>query len=102
MDYSIKKTDKFKDQLIDILIYISNTFSKKEASEYLTYIEKMIDSIGQFPYVGIVPRYQPIAKQGYRAIVCKQNIIFYRVDEQKKEIILEIIVSSKRYYLNLI
>ena len=56
----------------------------------------------EFPYIGVVPRYQSIAKQGYRAIICKQNIVFYKVNEETKEIILNIIVSSKRNYINLI
>ena len=36
------------------------------------------------------------------ALVCKQNIIFYKVNEEKKEIVLHIIVSSKKNYLYMI
>ena len=61
-----------------------------------------LNELKEYPYIGVVPRYQPIAKQGYRAIICKQNIIFYKVNESSKEIILNIIVSSKRNYINLI
>lgn len=102
MSYSIKRTDKFNDQLIDIIMYISDAFSKKEAIDYLDYLENIIDSLKEFPYMGLVPRYQAISKQGYRALICKQNIIFYRVDEVNKEIMLGIIVPSKRNYINLI
>jgi hypothetical protein len=59
-------------------------------------------NVKEFPYIGVVPRYQSIAKQGYRAIICKQNILFYKINEETKEIILNIIVSSKRNYLNLV
>ena len=67
-------------------------------------ILKMLEeaNLRDFPYIGIVPRYQAIAKQGYRAIICKQNIVFYKVKEDSKEIILSIIVPSKRNYINLI
>ncbi len=102
MSYSIKRTDKFNDQLIDIIMYIGYAFSKKEAVDYLDYLENTIDSLKEFPYMGLVPRYQAISKQGYRALICKQNIIFYKVDEVNKEIMLDIIVSSKRNYINLI
>ncbi len=102
MSYSIKRTDKFNDQLIDIIMYIGDAFSKKEAVDYLDYLENIIDSLKEFPYMGLVPRYQAISKQGYRALICKQNIIFYKVDEVNKEIMLDIIVSSKRNYINLI
>ncbi len=102
MSYKIIRTDKFNDQLIDIIMYIRDSFSKKEAQEYLDYLEKEISNLKDFPYIGVIPRYQPIAKQGYRAIICKQNIIFYKVNESTKEIVLNIIVSSKRNYINLI
>ena len=102
MSYSIKRTDKFNDQLIDIIMYTNDAFSKKEATEYLEYLENIIDSLKESPYMGLVPRYQAISKQGYRALICKQNIIFYKVDEINKEIMLGIIVPSKRNYINLI
>lgn len=102
MGYSIIRTDKFNDQLTDIIMYINNAFSKKEAIEYLNYLEEQINNLKNFPLIGVVPRYQAISKQGYRALICKQNIIFYKIDENKKEIVLHIIVSSKRNYINLI
>ena len=102
MCYKIVRTDKFNDQLTDIIMYIRDAFSKKEAVDYLDYLESIINNLKDFPYVGVVPRYQPIAKQGYRAIICKQNILFYKVKEDSKEIILSIIVSSKRNYINLV
>ncbi len=102
MSYKIVRTDKFNDQLTDIIMYIRDAFSKKEALDYLSYLEKEIKNLRDFPYIGVVPRYQAIAKQGYRAIICKQNIVFYKVNESTKEIVLNIIVSSKRNYLNLI
>ena len=102
MSYKIIRTDKFNDQLTDIIMYIRDAFSKKEALDYLNYLETVINNLKEFPYIGVVPRYQSIAKQGYRAIICKQNIICYKVNENTKEVVLSIIVSSKRNYLNLI
>ncbi len=43
-----------------------------------------INNLSEFPYIGVIPRYQAIAKQGYRSLICKQNIIFYKVNEEKK------------------
>ncbi len=102
MSYKIVRTDKFNDQLTDIIMYIRDTFSKKEAVDYLNYLETIMNNLKDFPYIGVVPRYQPIAKQGYRAIICKQNILFYKINEENKEIFLNIIVTSKRNYINLI
>ena len=102
MGSKIVRTDKFNDQLTDIIMYIKDAFSKKEAIDCLNYLETTINELKESPYIGVVPRYQAIAKQGYRAIICKQNIIFYKVNESSKEIFLNIIVSSKRNYINLI
>lgn len=102
MDYILLRTDKFNDQLIDIIMYLNDTFCQKEAIDYLMYLEEQIEKLKEYPFMGTVPRYQAINKQGYLALVSKQNIIFYKVNEEKKEIVLHIIVSSKRNYLNLI
>ena len=42
MSYKIIRTDNFNDQLTDIIMYIRDTYSKKEALEYLDYLEKEI------------------------------------------------------------
>ena len=42
MKYSVIRTDKFNDQLTDIILYINATFSKKEAIEYLDFLEIQI------------------------------------------------------------
>ena len=102
MKFEVFRTDKFNDQLIDIVMYLNNTYTKKEAVAYLNYLEEQINNLSEYPKLGVVPRYQAIAKQGYRALICKQNIIFYKINEEKKQIILHIIVSAKRNYLNLI
>ena len=100
--YKILRTDVFNDQLTDIVLYIASNFSKKEAKDYLDYLENEIGKLSLFPLMGYVPRYQPISKQGYRALIARQNIIFYKVNEAKEEITLRIIVSAKRNYINLI
>ena len=102
MKYLIFRTDKFNDQLTDIIMYTATNYSNTIALDYLAYIENEVNNLSDYPYMGSVPRYQAISKQGFRALICKQNIIFYKVNEEKKEIVLHIIVSSKRNYINLI
>lgn len=101
-EYKILRTDIFNDQLTDFILYIDANFSKKDALFFLEDLENAIDKLKFFPLMGYIPRYQPIAKQGYRALIVKQNIIFYKVNEEKEEITLHIIVSAKRNYINLI
>lgn len=102
MKYIIKRTDKFNDQLTDNIMYTASNHSKDVALDYLEYLEKEVNNLSDYPFSGIVPRYQAIAKQGFRAVICKQNIIFYKVNEERKEIVLHIIVLTKRNYINLI
>lgn len=102
MKFEVLRTDKFNDQLTDIIIYLNNTYTKKEAVAYLNYLEEQINNLSKYPKLGVVPRYQAISKQGYRALICKQNIIFYKINEEKKQIMLHVILSAKRNYLNLI
>lgn len=102
MKFEVFRTDKFNDQLTDIIMYLSKTYTKKEAVEYLNYLEEQIDNLSEYPKLGVIPRYQAISKQGYRALICKQNIIFYKINEEKKQIMLHIIVPAKRNYQSLI
>ena len=102
MDYKILRTDKFNDQLFDVILYIKSAFSKKEALEYLDYLEEQINNLKKFPKLGVVPRFVSISRQGYRALICRQNIIFYKINEEKKTITLHIIVPGKENYINLI
>ena len=71
MKYIIKRTDKFNDQLTDIILYIASNYSNAVALDYLAYLEKEVNNLADYPYSGSVPRYQAIAKQGFRAINIK-------------------------------
>ena len=102
MKFEVFRTDKFNDQLTDIIMYLKNAFTKKEAVEYLNYLEEQINILREYPEIGVVPRYQAIAKQGYRALICQQNIIFYKINKDKKQIMLHLVVPAKTNYLNLI
>ena len=102
MKYLIYRTDFFNDQLQDIVLYIRDDFSQDEANEYLDYLEEQLENLSSFPYIGVVPRHTSIAKQGYRVLMVKQNLIFYKVFDDRKMIVLYAIISSKRKYEDLI
>lgn len=102
MNYKILKTDKFNDQIQDIILYIASVNSKKVALDYLNIIERSINQLQDFPYKGLVPRYQAIRKQGFRCLIVESHLIFYKVFEDIKTVILYAIFSCKQEYLNLI
>ena len=102
MNYKILNTDRFNDNLQDIITYIRDEFSLKEAIEYLNYLEKQINNLMEFPNIGTIPHSLTLSKQGYRVLIGKQNLIIYKIDTINKIITLYTIVSSKQDYNNLL
>lgn len=103
MKYNIVRTDKADEQLREIIFYIADDSGSIDiALNYLDKIEKAINRLEDFPMSGSVPRYSILRKQGYRVLIVERHLIFYKIDEDKKEIIIYAIVDSRREYRNLI
>lgn len=101
--YEILRTDKAEDQLREIIYYIADdSGSIDTALRYLDKIEKSIDRLKEFPNSGSVPRYSILKKQGYKVIIVEKHLLFYKVNEEKKTVIIFAIVDGRREYLNLI
>ena len=85
--------------MVDIVRYISRDLCNPTAAEHLaTELIETGDSIPGFPYAN--PAYAPIRplKHEYRKLPVANYIIFYRVDESKKEIIVSRVIYAKRDY----
>ena len=54
------------------------------------------------PFKGVEPRYLVLKRQGYKVLILEKNIVFYKVDEQKKEVIVYAVVDQRQDYLNII
>ncbi len=101
--YKILRTDKAEDQLRDIIYYIAdNSGSIDLALGYLYKIEESINRLKEFPNSGHIPRYSILRKQAYRVVVVEKHLIFYKVNEEKKTVIIYAIVDGRREYKNLI
>ena len=101
--YKIMKTDKAEDQLRDIIYYIADdSGSIDTALKYLDKIEESINRLKEFPNSGSIPRYSILKKQGYRVVIVEKHLIFYKVSEENKTVIIYAIVDGKREYQNLI
>ena len=97
------RTDKAEDQLRDIIYYIAdNSGSVDTALKYLDKIEESINRLKEFPNLGSIPRYSILKKQGYRVVIVEKHFIFYKVNEEKKTVIIYAIVDGRREYQNLI
>lgn len=102
MSYNILKTDMFNDQIQDIILYIASVNSKNVALYYFNKIKGSINQLQDFSYKGVIPRYQTIKKQGFRCLIIKSHLIFYKVFEDIKTVILYAFFSCKQECLNLI
>lgn len=51
---------------------------------------------------GTVPKYSVLRKQGYRVLIVERHLIFYKVNERNKIVIVYAVVDGRREYRNLL
>lgn len=103
MMYALLRTDKANDQLYSIIQYIVEDSGSIDVA--LKYLDKMEAEIGRLrttPHMGSYPRYSTLKRQGYRVLIVQRHLVFYKVDEDKRQVIIYAIVDSRQQYLNLI
>lgn len=103
MKYKIIRTDKADEQLREVIFYIAEDSGSIDiALNYLNKIEKAINSLEGFPMSGSIPRYSILKKQGFRVLIVERHLIFYKINEDKKEVVIYAVVDGRREYRNLI
>ncbi|SCP98566.1 type II toxin-antitoxin system RelE/ParE family toxin [Anaerobium acetethylicum] len=103
MKYNIIRTDKADQQLRDILFYIADDSGDVEiALVYLNKIEAAINRLQEFPLSGSIPRYAILRKQSYRVLIVERHLIFYKIKEADKTVIIYAVVDGRQEYKNLI
>ena len=103
MKYRILRTDKANDQLYSILQYIAEDSGSVElALKYLDVLEAEIRKLEITPHIGSRPRYSILRKQGYRVLIIRRHLVFYKSDDERQEVIIYAVVDSRQQYLNLI
>ena len=103
MKYQILRTDKANEQLRDIIFYIADDSGSVDiALNYLDKIENAIKRLEDFPLSGSIPQYSILRKQGYRVLVVEKHLIFYKVNELEKMVIIYAVVDGRREYRNLL
>lgn len=103
MKYKIFRTLKADNQLREIIFYIAeNSGSTEAALNYLSKLEKAICQLEDFPMSGVKPKYAVLQKQGYLMLIVEKHLIFYKIDSEKKQVIIYAVVDSRRAYRNLV
>lgn len=103
MKYKIVRTDKAEEQLRDLIFYIAHDSGNVDiALGYLDKIETAINRLQEFPESGSIPRYSILKKQGYRVVIVERHLVFYKINEEAKIVVIYAIVDGRREYCNLI
>lgn len=103
MEYKILRTDKADEQLRDIIFYIAEDSGSVDiALNYLDKLENAISNLSIFPNSGSVPRYATLRRQGYKVLIVEQHLVFYKVNDTSKTVIIYAVVDGRREYKNLI
>ena len=102
MKYSIIRTEVADAGIRKIILYIQENFGNATALEKLDYIESRIKTLADNPYLGVDPRYPVLRRQGYKVLVLKKDLVFYKVDENNHNVVIYAVVDARQDYLNII
>ena len=58
--------------------------------------------MGDNPYIGTVPKYLVLKRQGYKVLILKKDLVFYKIDEENKKVVVYAVVDQRQDYLNII
>ena len=102
MKYNVIRTDTADAGIRKIILYVAKNFGNKVALEKLNEIEKRINQLGDDPYIGADPRYLVLKRQGYKVLMLEKDLVFYKIDEDKKNVVIYAVVDQRQDYLNII
>ena len=102
MKYHIIRTDTADEGIRKIILYVAANFGNKVALEKLDDIEASINKLANDPYIGIIPRYPRLKRQGYKVLILDKDLVFYKIDEANKEVIIYAVVDQRQDYINII
>ena len=52
--------------------------------------------------MGMKPKYPVLRRQGYRVLIMKKNLCFYKVNDSKREVVIYAVVDQRQDYLSLV
>lgn len=81
---------------------IAENFGNAVALEKLEELEQSILDLGINPFKGAEPRYLVLKRQGYRVLILEKNLVFYKINEEQKEVIVYAVVDQRQDYLSII
>ena len=102
MKYGIIRTDTADALIREIILYIAENFGNSVALKKLDELEEAILSLGDNPYIGTTPKYNVLKRQGYMALILEKNLVFYKINEEKKMVTVYAVFEQRQNYLDII
>ena len=102
MSYRVFRIEKADNLIREIILYIAEDFGINTAIEKLNEMEASINALGEKPYLGEIPRYSVLRRQGYRVLVLKKDLVFYKVDEGNNIVMIYAVVDQRQDYLDIV
>lgn len=102
MKYKVIRTDTADTLIRKIVLYVAQNFGTEVALEKLEELEKSINSLESNPYLGEEPRYPVLRRQGYKVLILEKDIVFYKIDEDKKIVTIYAVVDQRQDYLSIL
>ena len=102
MKYNIVRTETADAGIRKIILYVAQNFGNDVALEKLDEIESRISSLSDDPYIGTAPKYPVLKRQGYKVLILSKDLIIYKIDEAKKQIVVYAVVDQRQDYLNIL
>ena len=70
--------------------------------EKLNDLEASILALVDNPYIGTEPRYTVLKRQGYKVLILDKDLVFYKIDDERKVITVYAVVDQRQDYLSII
>ena len=101
--YQILRTAKADEQISDIIHYVAaDSGDPMVALACLDRMEQEIRRLEDFPFIGSVPRYAVLRHRGYRYLISDRWLVFYKVNEKERLVIVYAVLDARQDYLNLV
>lgn len=102
MTYKVIRTDTADVQIRRIILGIAETFGTTVALEKLGEMEHDIMALADTPRMGSEPRYPVLRRMGYRVLILEKNLVFYRINDDRREVTIYAVVDQRQDYINIL
>lgn len=100
--YKVLRTDTADAGIRKIILYIAENFGSSVALDKLAELESHIGQLAHDPYIGTDPRYMVLRRQRYKVLITEKDLIFYKIHEEDKTVILYAVTDQRQDYLKIL